>query len=89
MLAGLVPLLKLGLADGTVYAAGVTGSTGAGRSPIATTHHPERHSNLFAYNPLKHRHTPEVVQHLPGTDRRGAGPELRAPLRARSPGAST
>lgn len=62
MLAGLVPLLKLGLADGPVYASGVTGSTGAGRTPIATTHHPERHSNLFAYNPLKHRHAPEVVQ---------------------------
>jgi N-acetyl-gamma-glutamyl-phosphate reductase common form len=62
MLAGIVPLLKFGLSDGTIYAAGVTGSTGAGRSPIATTHHPERHSNLFAYNPLKHRHTPEVVQ---------------------------
>ena len=62
MLAGLVPLLKLGLSSGPVYAVGVTGSTGAGRSPIATTHHPERHSNLFAYNPLKHRHAPEVVQ---------------------------
>jgi N-acetyl-gamma-glutamyl-phosphate reductase common form len=62
MLAGLVPLLKLGLSDGTVYASGVTGSTGAGRTPIATTHHPERHANLFAYNPLRHRHTPEVVQ---------------------------
>jgi N-acetyl-gamma-glutamyl-phosphate reductase len=62
MLAGLVPLLKLGLVDGPVYAAGVTGSTGAGRTPIPTTHHPERHSNLFAYNPLKHRHAPEVVQ---------------------------
>lgn len=62
MLAGLVPLLKLGLTVGPVYAVGVTGSTGAGRSPIATTHHPERHSNLFAYNPLMHRHTPEVVQ---------------------------
>lgn len=62
MLAGLVPLLKLGLCDGPVYAAGITGSTGAGRSPIPTTHHPERHSNLFAYNALKHRHAPEVVQ---------------------------
>ncbi|MEZ5563985.1 MAG: N-acetyl-gamma-glutamyl-phosphate reductase [Gammaproteobacteria bacterium] len=62
MLAGLVPLLKLDLCDGPVYAVGVTGSTGAGRNPIATTHHPERHSNLFAYNPLKHRHAPEVVQ---------------------------
>lgn len=62
MLAGLMPLLKLGLVDGPLYAVGVTGSTGAGRTPIATTHHPERHSNLFAYNPLRHRHAPEVVQ---------------------------
>lgn len=62
MLAGLVPLLKLELGDGVVYAAGVTGSTGAGRNPLPTTHHPERQSNLFAYNPLKHRHAPEVAQ---------------------------
>ena len=62
MLAGLVPLLGLGLTQGPVYASGVTGSTGAGRTPLATTHHPERHSNLFAYNPLQHRHTPEVIQ---------------------------
>jgi N-acetyl-gamma-glutamyl-phosphate reductase len=74
MLAGLVPLLKLGLADGPVYATGITGSTGAGRTPIATTHHPERHSNLFAYNPLKHRHAPEVVQIC--RELTGVAPEL-------------
>lgn len=61
MLLGAVPLLKLDLAGPAIFAAGVTGSTGAGRSPIATTHHPERHANLFAYNPLGHRHAPEVV----------------------------
>lgn len=74
MLAGLVPLLTLGLASGPVYAAGVTGSTGAGRTPIATTHHPERHSNLFAYNPLRHRHTPEVVHVC--RELTGVAPEL-------------
>mgnify|MGYP000919649871 CR=1 FL=1 len=74
MLAGLVPLLKLGLLDGPVYASGITGSTGAGRTPIATTHHPERHSNLFAYNPLGHRHAPEVVQIC--RELTGTGPEL-------------
>lgn len=74
MLAGLVPLLKLGLLDGPVYASGVTGSTGAGRTPIATTHHPERHSNLFAYNALGHRHAPEVVQIC--RELTGTAPEL-------------
>jgi len=42
----------------TVFA--VTGSTGAGRTPSATTHHPERRSDLFAYAPLAHRHEPEM-----------------------------
>ncbi len=61
MLLAAVPLMKLGLTEPDLYAVGITGSTGAGRSPIATTHHPERHSNLFAYQPLAHRHAPEVM----------------------------
>jgi N-acetyl-gamma-glutamyl-phosphate reductase len=55
-----VPLLKLGLIDGPVFVAAVTGSTGAGRSPIAGTHHPQRHSDLYSYNALTHRHAAEV-----------------------------
>ena len=31
----------------------VTGSTGAGRTPSPSTHHPARRSNLFAYDPLR------------------------------------
>jgi N-acetyl-gamma-glutamyl-phosphate reductase common form len=59
MLLGLVPLAALGLAD-EFYVSAVTGSTGAGRTPRDTTHHPLRQSNLFAYQALKHRHDPEV-----------------------------
>ncbi len=61
MLMAAVPLLKLGITEHDLFAVGVTGSTGAGRTPTATTHHPERHSNLFAYQPLVHRHAPEVM----------------------------
>jgi len=61
MLLGIVPLLAEGLAEPDVCVSAVTGSTGAGRSPRATTHHPERHSNLFAYQALQHRHSPEVA----------------------------
>jgi N-acetyl-gamma-glutamyl-phosphate reductase common form len=59
MLLGLVPLAAAGLADEFNVSA-VTGSTGAGRTPRETTHHPVRQSNLFAYQALKHRHDPEV-----------------------------
>lgn len=61
MLLGIVPLLGEGLAEASVCVSAVTGSTGAGRTPRATTHHPERQSNLFAYQPLVHRHAPEVA----------------------------
>jgi len=61
MLLGVVPLLAMDLIEPEIHAFGITGSTGSGRSPIATTHHPLRHSNLYAYKPLAHRHAPEVV----------------------------
>jgi N-acetyl-gamma-glutamyl-phosphate reductase len=55
-----VPLLKLGLVEPRLSVVAVTGSTGAGKTPTATTHHPARRSNLFAYSPLSHRHEPEM-----------------------------
>jgi N-acetyl-gamma-glutamyl-phosphate reductase len=60
MLLGIVPLARAGICTGTFYVSAVTGSTGAGRTPRDTTHHPFRQSNLFAYQALKHRHDPEV-----------------------------
>jgi N-acetyl-gamma-glutamyl-phosphate reductase len=56
-----VPLLALGLTDPRLFVAGVTGSTGSGRSPTAGTHHPQRHSDMYSYNALAHRHTPEIT----------------------------
>ncbi|MDJ0812691.1 MAG: N-acetyl-gamma-glutamyl-phosphate reductase [Woeseiaceae bacterium] len=56
-----VPLVASGLAEPDLFVAGVTGSTGSGRKPQPGTHHPERHSNLYAYKPLEHRHAPEMA----------------------------
>ena len=56
-----VPLLSLGLTPPVLFVTGITGSTGAGRKPIEGTHHPLRHSDLYAYNALSHRHAPEVA----------------------------
>ncbi len=56
-----VPLLALGLVEPRLFVTGITGSTGSGRQPTAGTHHPQRHSDLYAYNALAHRHTPEVT----------------------------
>jgi N-acetyl-gamma-glutamyl-phosphate reductase common form len=61
MLLASVPLLKLGLVSPTLFVSGITGSTGSGRKPTEGTHHPLRHSDLYAYNALAHRHAPEVA----------------------------
>ena len=41
-----------------------TGSSGAGRVPKETTHHPTRHADFRAYKPLAHQHEPEILQAL-------------------------
>jgi N-acetyl-gamma-glutamyl-phosphate reductase common form len=56
-----VPLLSATITNEELFVTGVTGSTGSGKSPQAGTHHPERHSNYYAYKPLQHRHTPEII----------------------------
>lgn len=60
MLLGIVPVVAAGICQPSFNVSAVTGSTGAGRKPRETTHHPVRQSNLFAYQPLTHRHQPEV-----------------------------
>jgi len=41
-----------------------TGSSGAGRQLKETTHHPTRHADFRAYEPLSHQHEPEIRQAL-------------------------
>ena len=75
LLLAAVPLMRYGFTATPLFASGVTGSTGAGKKPLQTTHHPVRHSNMFAYRPLKHRHAPEVEAVCEAVS--GVRPELR------------
>jgi N-acetyl-gamma-glutamyl-phosphate reductase len=56
-----VPLIAAGLAEPRLFVTGITGSTGSGRKPSEGTHHPTRHSDLYSYNALSHRHVPEIA----------------------------
>lgn len=56
-----VPLLRLGLTEPRFFVTGITGSTGSGRKPGEGTHHPQRHSDLYSYGALTHRHVPEIA----------------------------
>ncbi len=61
---GLLPLARAGLLEGVVHVQGITGSSGSGAAPQATTHHPTRAGNLRAYKPLWHQHVPEIEETL-------------------------
>jgi N-acetyl-gamma-glutamyl-phosphate reductase len=61
ILLAAVPLLAAKLVEPTLFVSGITGSTGSGRKPVEGTHHPLRHSDVYSYNALAHRHTPEVT----------------------------
>ena len=67
----LLPFARAGLLRGPVQVVGITGSSGAGATPTATTHHPVRAHNLRTYKPLEHAHTPEILETLGSA---GAGP---------------
>jgi N-acetyl-gamma-glutamyl-phosphate reductase common form len=60
-LLAVVPLLALGLTETRLFVTGITGSTGSGRKPVEGTHHPLRHSDLYTYGALSHRHVPEII----------------------------
>ena len=56
----LLPLAKAGLLTSEVHVNGITGSTGAGQAPTATTHFSWRNNNISIYQPFTHRHLLEV-----------------------------
>lgn len=66
----LYPLYRKAWVDGPVYVDSKTGSSGAGRSPSATTHHPRRTQSLFPYKPFSHQHIPEIEQLLDRAENR-------------------
>ncbi|MBV6653536.1 MAG: N-acetyl-gamma-glutamyl-phosphate reductase [Mameliella sp.] len=68
----LLPLAKNGLLDHPVHIHAVTGSTGAGQAPSATTHFSWRNNNLSIYKAFRHQHLKEIGQSVqmlqPGFD---------------------
>ena len=61
---GLLPAAKMGLISDDVMVNGITGSTGAGQKPGATTHFSWRNNNLSVYKSFTHQHLHEICQSL-------------------------
>ena len=61
---GLLPAAKMRLLKYDVSVNAITGSTGAGQKPGATTHFSWRQNNLSIYKPFTHQHLAEIRQSL-------------------------
>ena len=60
----LLPLAAAGLLKSTVHVTAITGSTGAGVKPAATTHFSWRTDNLSTYKVFEHQHLKEIGRNL-------------------------
>ncbi|MBR0270305.1 MAG: N-acetyl-gamma-glutamyl-phosphate reductase, partial [Prevotella sp.] len=60
----LLPAARQGLLVSDISVNAITGSTGAGQRPQATTHFSWRMGNMSIYKPFQHQHVPEICQSL-------------------------
>ena len=60
----LLPLAKHAMLNNSIHVNAITGSTGAGVKPSATTHFSWRNNNVSIYKPFEHQHLLEIRQSL-------------------------
>jgi N-acetyl-gamma-glutamyl-phosphate reductase len=61
---GIVPFMKYRTSNTPIIIDAKTGVSGAGKKLSEVTHFVNVNDNLFAYNPLMHRHAPEIALKL-------------------------
>ena len=76
---GLLPAAKMGIINDDVMVNGITGSTGAGQKPGATTHFSWRSNNMSVYKSFTHQHLHEICQSL-NELRPTTAPQIGSPL---------
>lgn len=61
---GLLPLANAGLLNNDIHVNAITGSTGAGVKPSATSHFSWRENNISVYKAFEHQHLKEITESL-------------------------
>lgn len=59
-----LPLAAAGLVNDEIHVTAITGSTGAGKKPVETTHFSYRSDNISIYKLFSHQHLAEIKQNL-------------------------
>lgn len=60
----LLPLAKAGIIKNEIHVNAITGSTGAGQNPSATSHFSWRNNNVSVYKTFTHQHLGEITESL-------------------------
>ena len=77
-----LPLAKAGLINDEIHVTAITGSTGAGKKPVETTHFSYRSDNISIYKLFSHQHLAEIRQNIARVEGRQDGPKVNfVPLR--------
>ncbi len=63
-LLGLLPFIPYIKADTPIFIDAKSGVSGAGKKLSSTTHYVTINENIFAYNPIEHRHAPEISEKI-------------------------
>ena len=63
-LLGILPFIPYIDTDAPLFVDAKSGVSGAGKKLSETTHFVTVNDNIFAYNPLKHRHAPEISEKI-------------------------
>jgi N-acetyl-gamma-glutamyl-phosphate reductase len=59
---GIIPFLKFRKKETPIFIDAKSGVSGAGKKLSETTHFVTDNENIFSYNPLQHRHSPEIAE---------------------------
>jgi N-acetyl-gamma-glutamyl-phosphate reductase len=63
-LLGLLPFIPAMKRGTPIFIDAKSGVSGAGKKLSETTHYVTINENIFAYNPIKHRHAPEIAEKI-------------------------
>ena len=64
IMLGLLPLAASNALTDEIHVHAITGSTGAGKKPVDTTHFSYRDNNISVYKPFTHQHLSEIERTL-------------------------
>lgn len=64
IMLALLPLASMNKLFDDIHVHAITGSTGAGKKPVDTTHFSYRDNNISVYKPFSHQHLEEIVNTL-------------------------